>query len=267
MKEPEVHEPMSSAGLLAGRTALVTGSGGGIGRGIALAFAAAGAQVIIAARRALTGDEVAREIVAAGGKALSVQTDVSRRSEVEAAVARAVEAYGGLDILVHNASSGRSPEPAMLENVTDELWDAHASVAVRAAFHCAQAAFPHFRARGGGRYILLTSTVALQGSAYLPVYAAVKNAQRGFVKALAREWGPLGIHVNAIAPAAETPAVTRYFEQNPQLRAGAIARLPLRRMGEPRADIGAAAVFLAGDGGRFITGQTLVVDGGNYTCL
>jgi 3-oxoacyl-[acyl-carrier protein] reductase len=258
---------MSTTGGLAGRTALVTGSGGGIGRGIALALAEAGANVLIAARRALTGDAVAREITDAGGRALSVQTDVTRRSEVDAAVARAVESFGGLDIVVHNASSGRSPEPATLEGVTDELWEAHASVAIRAAFHCAQAALPHFRARGAGRYIVLTSAVALQGSAYLPVYAAVKNAQRGFVKALAREWGPWGIHVNAIAPAAETPAVTRYFEQNPHLRAGAIERMPLRRMGDPRSDIGAAAVFLAGEGSRFITGQTLVVDGGNYTCL
>jgi 3-oxoacyl-[acyl-carrier protein] reductase len=258
---------MSKAGELAGRTALVTGSGGGIGRGIALAFAEAGANVILAARRAVTGDEVAREILAMGGKALSVQTDVARRSEVDAAVARGVEMFGGLHIMVHNASSGRSPEPARLEEVTDELWDAHASVAIRAAFHCAQAAFPHFRSQGGGRFILLTSTVAMQGSAYLPVYAAVKNAQRGFVKALAREWGPLGIVANAIAPAAESPAVTKYFEQNPHLREGAMARLPLRRLGDPRADIGAAAVFLAGDGSRYITGQTLVVDGGNYTCL
>ena len=255
-----------SPGALEGRTALVTGAGGGVGRGIALAFGRAGAAVVIAARRAVTGDETAALIEDAGGRALSVQCDVTDRGAVHAAVDAAVGRFGGLDVVVHNATSGRSNEFAALEDVDDELWDDVLDVAVRGTRLCAQAAYPHLRRRPGA-FIVLTSAAGIEGSANLPQYAAAKGAQRGLAKSLAREWGPDGIRVNCIAPVAETPALTEYFETSPAARDRVLGRAALGRVGDPERDIGAAAVFLAGDAGGFVTGQTLVVDGGSFIGL
>jgi NAD(P)-dependent dehydrogenase (short-subunit alcohol dehydrogenase family) len=257
----------SSDGLLAGRTALVTGAGGGIGRGLALALAAAGAGVVIAARRKATGDETQALVEAAGGRALSVQADVSRRADVDAAVAAALATFGGLDIVVHNASSGQSSVPTPCETIDDARWDEQFGVALDAAWHLAQAAFEPLRASGRGRFLIMSSAQALHGGAMNPIYAALKNAQRGMAKALAREWGPLGITVNAIAPAAATEATETHFARHPALRDQILGMIPLRRLGDMQADIGGAVVALCSDHMRFVTGQIVPVDGGAYTAL
>lgn len=258
---------MSSSKLLNGRTAIVTGAGGGIGRGLALALAAEGANVVIAARRASTGDETLALVEAAGGRAVCVQTDVALRAEVQRAVAAAVQTYGGLDIVVHNASSGQSSVPTKCEEIDDARWDEQYTIAIDAAFHLAQASFDHLRASAHGRFIILSSAQALHGGAMNPIYASIKSAQRGMVKALAREWGPAGIAVNAIAPASETDASKAYFERHPQFRAQIMATIPLRRMGDMQLDIGGAIVALCSEHMRFVTGQTIPVDGGAYTAL
>ena len=258
---------MSIAHLLEGRTALVTGAGGGIGRGLAQALAAAGANVVIAARRASTGEETLALIEAEGGHARCVTTDVTRRADVAAAVAAAVSNYGGLDIVIHNASSGQSSAPTPCEQITDAQWDEQAAIALDAAYYLAQCAFVHLRASAHGRFIILSSAQALHGGAMNPIYAAVKSAQRGMVKALAREWGPHGITVNAIAPAAETDATKLHFERHPQLREQILSVIPLRRLGDMRVDIGGAIVALCSEHMRFVTGQLLPVDGGAYTAL
>ena len=258
---------VTPAPLLGGRTALVTGAGGGIGRGLAQALAAAGANVVIAARRAATGDETRALIEAEGGRAIAVATDVAQRAQVEAAVAAAVEGFGGLDIVIHNASSGQSSLPTACEAIDDARWDEQYAIAVDAAFYLARASFAPLRASGRGRFIVLSSAQGLHGGAMNPVYAAVKSAQRGLAKALAREWGPHGITVNAIAPASETEATKAYFERNPQIREQIVGTIALRRMGEMRQDIGGAVVALCSDLMRFVTGQTIPVDGGAYTAL
>lgn len=253
--------------LLQGRTALVTGAGGGIGRGLAQALAGAGANVVIAARRTATGNETLALIDAEGGRAICVQTDVARRGDVEAAVRATIASYGGLDIVVHNASSGQSSLPTKCEEIDDARWDEQYAIAIDAAFYLAQAAFAHLRDTGRGRFVILSSAQALHGGAMNPIYASVKSAQRGMVKALAREWGPHNVTVNAIAPAAETDASKAYFERNPQIRERILSAIPLRRMGDMRDDIGGAIVALASDSMRFVTGQTIPVDGGAYTAL
>jgi 3-oxoacyl-[acyl-carrier protein] reductase len=253
--------------LLQGRTALVTGAGGGIGRGLAQALASAGANVVIAARRAATGDDTRASIEAEGGRAISVQADVSRRADVEAAVAAAIGRYGALDIVIHNASSGQSGTPTKCEEITDAQWDEQVAVALDAAYHLAQSTFAHLRASAHGRFLILTSAQALHGGSMNPVYAAVKSAQRGMVKALAREWGPHGITVNGIAPAAATEATQAHFERHPLLRDQVLAAIPLRRLGDMRVDIGGAVVALCSDEMGFVTGQVLPVDGGAYTAL
>jgi NAD(P)-dependent dehydrogenase (short-subunit alcohol dehydrogenase family) len=258
---------MTFQGLLDGRTAIVTGAGGGIGRGLALALAAAGANVVIAARRAMTGDETLALIQAEGGRAISVPTDVARRAQVEAAVSAAVSTFGGLDIVIHNASSGQSSVSTPCEDIDDARWDEQYAIALDAAFYLAQASFRYLRDTGRGCFIILTSAQALHGGSMNPIYAAVKSAQRGMVKALAREWGPHDVVVNGIAPAAETEATKAHFARHPQLRDQILSTIPLRRLGDMREDIGSAIVAMCSDHMRFVTGQVLPVDGGVYTAL
>ncbi len=247
---------------------MVTGAGQGVGRGIALALAGEGANVVIAARRSETGEPVASEIRDRGGSAMCVQTDVTRRRDVEAAVAATVERFGGLEIMVHNAFGGRAGARHRLEEVDDRMWREFSRTAVWGSFYCAQLGFPHLRAAGRrGRLVLVTSPAGIEGSANIPIYAPVKAAQRAMAKSLAREWGEHGITVNCIAPVAETPALLRAFEANPELREGVTARVPLARIGDAERDIGSVVVFLAGDGSGYVTGQTVVCDGGSFTGL
>ncbi|ROZ69157.1 SDR family NAD(P)-dependent oxidoreductase [Ramlibacter sp. WS9] len=258
---------MNTNTSLAGRTAIVTGAGGGIGRGLALALAAAGANVVIAARRAVTGDETLALVRQEGGSAISVQTDVGVRADIERAVAAAVENFGGLDIVVHNASSGQSGTPTKLEEIDDARWDEQYATALDAAFYLAQASFEHLKRGRRGRFIILSSSQALHGGAMNPIYVAVKSAQRGMVKGLAREWGPHGIVVNGIAPASETDTSKAYFEKYPQVKEQILGNIPLRRLGDTRVDIGGAIVALCSDQMQFVTGQVIPVDGGGYTAL
>lgn len=259
---------MSPAGdrLLEGSAAVVTGASGGIGRSIAAAFAAHGAGVVLAARREDAGAKAVRAINAAGGRALFVRCDVTRRADVDAAVAAAVDAYGGLDIVVHNANSAIANEPHRVEEIEAADWDEVVRVASLGAFHCAQAAHTQLRRREG-RFIVLTSAAGMEGSAYLPAYAAAKASQRAFVKSLAREWGSAGITVNALSPVAETPSLSAYLQKNPEVRSRLAGRAALGRVGDPDRDVAQAAVFLASGMARFITGQTLVVDGGAFMGL
>jgi 3-oxoacyl-[acyl-carrier protein] reductase len=252
--------------LLAGRTVLVTGAGGGVGEGIALACAAHGANVVIAARRTETGDPVAAEIRQRGGNAVSVRCDVAVAEDVDAAVAAAIAEFGGLDTMVHNALAPVGP-PTPIEEVPDSTWRSMIDTAVRASYYCARSAFPHLRERRGN-LILLTSAAGVEGSPYIPAYGLVKAAQRGLAKSLAREWGPFGIRVNCIGPVAMTPAMRVSAEKSPVFTDGLlIGRTPLRRIGVPEADIGPVAVFLASDLSQYMTGQTLMVDGGGFTAF
>jgi NAD(P)-dependent dehydrogenase (short-subunit alcohol dehydrogenase family) len=252
-------------GALAGRSVLVTGAGRGVGRAIALACASAGADIVVAAPRD-NGAETVSEIVQRGGSAVWVRGDVTRRADVDAAVAAAVARSGHLDVVVHNATSAHSSEVHRVEDVDEQLWNDHVAVSLRGAFHCAGAALPWLE-QVNGRFILMTSPAGIEGSANLPIYGAVKGAIRGFVKSLAKEWGPLGVTVNCISPLAETPAMASAYRENPELEARLQRLVPLGRIGDPEADIAPAVVFLASDAGRYVTGQTLVVDGGRFTGL
>ncbi|MCY4421937.1 MAG: SDR family NAD(P)-dependent oxidoreductase [Acidimicrobiaceae bacterium] len=260
--------PPSGAGdavPLDGQVAVVTGAGQGVGAGIASALAGAGAAVVIATRRAANGEPAAESIRAAGREAAFVRCDVTQASDVEATVAVAVERFGGLDIMVHNAVA-HAGRPGGVHLSGSHRIRPQIATGTTASFLCARASLPHLRRRPG-TLILLTSPAGVEGSANLPVYATVKATQRGIVKSLAREWGPHGVRVNAIAPVARTPAMDAAVAANPDLETRLVARTPLGRLGDAAIDIGPVAVFLASDGARYITGQTIVADGGGFLGL
>ncbi len=265
MNNPPTPPLADLTGLLEGRVAIVTGAGQGVGEGIAAAMAQAGAIVSIAARRAETGEPAAARIRESGGRAEFVRCDVTDRADVDHVVERAVTAHGRLDVMVHNAVSPPGP-PMPIQDIDDETIALQIATSTTASFHCAQAAFPHLRVDHGA-FILLTSPAGIEGSGHLPLYGTVKGAQRGLLKSLAREWGPAGVRVNAIAPVAWTPAMDVATAANPTLEARLRGRTPLQRIGDPTDDIGPVAVFLASALSRHMTGQTLAVDGGRYLGL
>jgi NAD(P)-dependent dehydrogenase (short-subunit alcohol dehydrogenase family) len=250
---------------LAGITALVTGSGGGVGRGIAIALSSSGAHVIVATRSD-NGSAVVDEIVARGHRATWAHCDVTDAAEVVAAVDVAIATTGRLDAVVHNATSNLSSQPHRLAEVDEALWAQHYSVSVGGARHCAVAAFDPLR-KQGGTMVVMTSPAGIEGSATLPLYATMKGALRGFAKSLAREWAPHGITVNVVSPLAYSPAMTAAIEAEPAMEERLSRRIPLGRIGDPERDIGSAVAFLVGPAARYITGQTLGVDGGHFTSL
>ncbi len=253
------------SGALQDRGVVVTGAGGGIGRGVAIACAAAGADVVVASPRD-NGEETVAAIEAAGGRAAWVRCDVTDAADVAAAVGTAVERSGHLDAMIHNATSRRSGDPVRLEAVDDALFAEHASVSLRGTYHCARASLPELQARRGA-FVTMTSPAGMEGSLMLPVYGTVKAALRAFTKSLAREWAPFGINVNTVSPLAMSPAMVHAWGEDPKLEARTTSRVPLGRLGDPVTDIAPAVVFLASDAATYITGQTLVVDGGRFMNL
>ncbi|WP_223446271.1 SDR family NAD(P)-dependent oxidoreductase [Pseudomonas sp. BF-R-19] len=253
---------------LTGRTAIVTGAGGGTGRDMAIALGLAGANVVIAARRASTAEETARMIRELGGSVLPVEADVTCRADMVRTVAATVEAFNGLDIMIHNAVHGATGMPQSLIDITDEDWDAQSAVSLNGAFICAQSAFSELKRAGDrGRFLLMGSAFGQHGAGHNPIYSASKAAYRGFTRALAREWGGYGITVNMIAPSSLTEVAKSYLNSNPELRDQYLTGFALGRMGRPRDDIGGAVVAMCSEAFGYVTGQTLMVDGGLYTVM
>lgn len=252
---------------LNGRVALISGAGGGIGLGTALALARCGTRVVMLVRSRESGENAVRLVTGAGGIASYVAGDVARPDSVDAAIDAAVQLHGGLDCVIHNAVAGSSVEQLALEEAADEHWAAQSDVALDGMFLLARAAFAHLKASTCARFVVLVSAAAMHGSVRNAVYPAIKGAQRGFVKALAREWGPHGITVNAVAPVAMTDGARRHFEIHPEAMQPLIAHIPLRYLGDPEADVGAAIAAMCAPAFGYVTGQTICVDGGAYPAL
>ena len=249
-----------TGGPLAGRAAIVTGAGQGVGEGIARALAARGASVVVAARRAETGEPVAEALRAAGGDAVCIETDVTRAADLDACVAATVERFGAVEMVVHNAHHGGVVH--RIEALDPKVWDDNSRTAVWGMLHCARAAEEQLvRAGDRGRFVVITSPAALEGSADRPVYSAVKAAQRGMARWLARQWGRHGVTVNAVAPVAMSPSLEDAFRDD-ALRERVLGRAALGRVGDPATDIGPIVAFLCSDDARFVTGQTVICDGG-----
>ncbi len=257
-------DTVNRPGSLQGDVVLVTGGGAGLGAGPSCLDAADnGARVVVAAPGE-NGAETARLVLERGGEALWTRTDVTRAEDVQAAVDLAVGRFGGLDAVVHNATSRHSSEVGTVEGLTDPTWDDHVAVSLRGAFLCARAALPHL-SRGVGRFVVMTSPAGIEGSATLPAYAAVKGALRGMARSLAVEWGPLGVTVVAVSPLAVTPALANAYRENPELEPRLRRLVPVGRVGDPEVDIAPVVSFLIGAGAGYVTGQTLGVDGGRLT--
>jgi NAD(P)-dependent dehydrogenase (short-subunit alcohol dehydrogenase family) len=249
---------------LEGRVAIVTGAAAGLGFGIAEALAATGAAVVIAARRLEAAQAVVDRIQGEGARALAIRTDVCVEQDVKNLVEQTLGKWGRLDIVVSNASSSASGRPTAFEDIEDTSWFEQWDVSLGAAQRLAREAFPALKASGHGRFFVMSSTQGLHGGSMNPCYSAIKSGLRGFTKSLAREWGPHGILVSAIAPAALTGPAVQYLERNPAFAAQIAATTPLGRLGDPRDDIGRTIVAMCGDDWRYVTGLTLMVDGGSY---
>jgi NAD(P)-dependent dehydrogenase (short-subunit alcohol dehydrogenase family) len=255
---------------LAGRTAIVTGAGRGLGRAIAELYAREGARVVVASRSADGCASVVEAIEAASGTAIAKPTNVGIKSDVVDMVGFAVETYGSLDILVNNAQSWGTrdqptglPVPTPLESFDDAELDWTFDTGFRGTFWAMQAAFPHMRERGG-RIINFASWYGMIGNAGTVGYNITKEAIRGLTRTAAREWGRYAITVNVVVPTAKTDSADNIERANPEAMAAAVAAIPMGRLGDPDLDIAPAVLFLATDDARFITGQTLGVDGGMF---
>ena len=206
---------MTIEGPLSGRVVLVTGGGDGLGRGLCLAAATRGATVVVAAPRDNAATTV-EQIAERGGVATWQRCDVTDDAQVADCIASTVATHGGLHAVVHNATSRYSSRPSRIEEVTNDEWNDHVAVSLRAAYLLARHGFAPLRA-SRGRLVLMTSPAGMEGSTTLPAYSAVKGALRGFAKSLALEWGRHQIAVACVSPLATGPALTRAYEQNPDL--------------------------------------------------
>lgn len=244
---------------LDGKVAIVTGSSRGIGRSIAEHLAAYGARVVISSRKQGACEDVAQAIRANGGQAIAVPANIGEKPQLEQLVAETRRQLGPVDILVCNAAS--NPYYGPMAGLPDEAFDKILQNNVLANHWLANLVLPEMAQRKAGVVIIVSSIGGLKGSATLGAYGISKAADMQLARNLAVEWGKHNIRVNCIAPGLVKTDFARALWENPQLLARTEAMTPLGRIGDPD-DIGGIAVFLAARAGAFITGQTIVADGG-----
>lgn len=242
---------------LEGRVAVVTGAGDGIGAAVARAYAAEGARVVVAELSEESGRTVAEEV-----DGLFVRTDVGQRDQVEAMVQAAVDSFGSVDVLVNNAWGAGNI--GRVEHKTDQMIDSALAVGFKGPLWAMQAAFPYMKARGWGRVINMCSLNGVNAHMGTLEYNAAKEALRTLTRTAAREWAPTGVVVNAVCPGAKSAAYRRVVGEHPELAAAADRGNPMGRVGDPLTDVAPVAVFLASDDCRYLTGNTLFVDGGTH---
>lgn len=242
---------------LEGTATIVTGGARGVAKGVAAAFVKAGAKVLIVDREAELGEMTAREL-SAYGDVLFKPTDLMDRSALPGVVDYAVDRFGRLDTLVNAAQASQQ---LLLKDTTPEAMDLAFGTGFWATFLLMQAAYPHLVASKGS-VINFGSGAGMEGMATQASYGSAKEAIRSLSKVAATEWGPDGVRVNVICPFANSPGVEIWRQHFPEAYEAQIAKVPLRRIGDCETDIGGAAVFLASKAASYITGQTLMVDGG-----
>ena len=253
---------MSSLFDLTGKVAVVTGSSKGIGRAIAERLGEHGARVVVSSRKEDACETVAAGIRARGGQAMVIPCHIARKEALQALVDRTTAAWGGIDILVCNAAVNPYLGPAA--GASDEVYERIMGANVRSNFWLCNMVLPQMATRGGGSVIIISSIGGLRGSAQLGLYAISKAADMQLARNICVEWGPKNIRANAIAPGLVRTDFARALWEDPVLYRKRTKDTPLQRIGEPD-EIAGAAVFLASKAGSFMTGQTLVIDGGTTT--
>jgi 2-deoxy-D-gluconate 3-dehydrogenase len=243
---------------LGGKAAIVTGGNGGIGRGIALGLAEAGANVCIAGRNEQKNETVRAEIEALGRSCIAVRCDVDELVDIEATIEATVAAFGGLDILVNNAGIAELTPP---EEMSDEQWSSVVDTNLTSVFRFSRAVYPRLVERGGGKILNIGSMYSLFGSPLVPSYAASKGGVIQLTKSLAVAWAPQNIQVNALLPGWITTDMTAPVKDLTEMYQAVIARTPAGRFGEPEECAG-TAVFLSSAASNFVTGQSVAVCGG-----
>lgn len=247
---------------LAGRRAVVTGGGRGIGRAIAIGLAHAGAHVAVVGRTAEPLDAAAEEISSLGVRGLAVPADLTAGSTVTEVFERVIGELGDLEILV-NSAGVQITGPA--EELTESDWDATIAANLKATFLCCQTAGRRFLANGYGKIVNLGSTFAVVGAPQFAAYSASKGGVLLLTRALAAEWAARGVNVNAIGPTAVRTEMNRYLLDDPAFIEAFLPKLPVGRIAEPT-DVVGAAVFLASGASDMVHGHHLMVDGG-YTAI
>ena len=247
---------------LTGKVAVITGSSRGIGRASAELLASLGAKVVVSSRKADACEGVAKAIRATGGDAHVIACNISRKNEVNALIDGATAHYGKVDILVCNAAV--NPYYGPLLDITDDAFDKIMGSNVKSNIWLCARAIPQMAARGSGSVIIVSSIGGLRGSTVLGAYGISKAADFSLCRTLAGEWGPKGVRVNAIAPGlVKTDFAKALWEDEANLKRRT-ANTPLRRIGEPH-EIAGAVAYLGSDASTFMTGQTIVIDGGVTT--
>jgi 2-deoxy-D-gluconate 3-dehydrogenase len=241
---------------LGGRAAIVTGANTGIGQGIAIALAEAGADVALVGRSA--ADDTAERVRAAGRRALLVRADLSSIAPIGEVVDHVVAELGGVDILVNNAGIIRRADAL---DFSEEDWDAVIDTNLKSVFFLCQAAGRHMVAQGKGKIINIASMLSFQGGIRVPSYTASKSGVAGLTKLLANEWAAKGVNVNAIAPGYIATNNTAALQADENRNRQILERIPAGRWGAP-SDLGGAAVFLASSASDYVNGHVLAVDGG-----
>jgi len=240
------------------KVAIITGGAGGIGKGMATAFVKEGAKVVIVDLNGELGEQAIKELEVYQPESIFIQANLAEHDKLSDIVKQTVEKFGKLDILVNNAHASTNKP---FEEITQADLDLSFNTGFYPTFYLMQAALPYLK-ETKGKIINFASGAGINGDANQATYAAAKEAIRAITRVTANEFGPFGINVNLIAPLADSPGIQQWAKAQPEAFETMVSKIPLKRLGDLESDIGRAAVFLAGADSDYITGQTLMVDGG-----
>lgn len=243
---------------LNGKIAIITGGAGGIGKGMATAFVKEGATVVIVDLNAEVGNETIKELQQYQPESIFIQANLAEHEKLGNIVKEVADKFGKIDILVNNAHASKM---GSIEETTQAHFDLSFNTGFYPTFYLMQAALPYLK-ETKGNIINFASGAGINGDVNQGSYAVAKEAIRAITRVAANEFGPFGINVNIISPIAKSPGMIQWAEDNPEYYQSMLSKIPLRRLGEIEDDIGRVAVFLASEDSAYISGQTIMVDGG-----